>query len=123
MSDQASNDQRQFSRIPFKAEVTLKGASGEGRSELLDISLKGALIACPSGWQTKLGEQFSLELQLDGDSTTICMDTTVAHLSEKIIGLHCEHIDVESITHLRRLIELNLGNPDLLDRELAALSA
>jgi len=30
-------------------------------------------------------------------------------------------IDVDSMTHLRRLIELNLGDPTLLERELKAL--
>ena len=29
----------------------------------------------------------------------------------------------DSVTHLRRLVELNLGNPDLLERELSALIA
>jgi hypothetical protein len=38
-----------------------------------------------------------------------------------VVGLHCRHIDIESLAHLRRLIELNLGDPALLERELAAL--
>jgi hypothetical protein len=35
--------------------------------------------------------------------------------------LHCDNIDVDSVTHLRRLVALNSGDPKLLDRELAAL--
>ena len=31
------------------------------------------------------------------------------------------HIGLESIEHLRRLIELNLGDPEELERELGAL--
>jgi len=31
-------------------------------------------------------------------------------------------VDIDSITHLRRLIELQLGDPALLDRDLAQLS-
>jgi hypothetical protein len=36
-------------------------------------------------------------------------------------GLQWRNIDVDSLTHLRRLLELNLNDPSLLDRELADL--
>jgi hypothetical protein len=36
-------------------------------------------------------------------------------------GLRWKHIDVDSLTHLRRLLELNLTDPGLLNRELADL--
>ena len=39
------------------------------------------------------------------------------------IGLTCINIDVESIAHLRRLVELNLGVPDAAERELHELIA
>ena len=39
----------------------------------------------------------------------------------ELIGFVCRHIDVDSISHLRRLVELNLGDEALLERELAAL--
>ena len=34
-------------------------------------------------------------------------------------GLQWLHIDVDSLKHLRRLLELNLADPDLMNRELA----
>jgi hypothetical protein len=49
------------------------------------------------------------------------MDVLIAHHENEELGLHCKDIDIDSITHLRRLIELNLGNPALLERELSAL--
>ena len=36
-------------------------------------------------------------------------------------GLLCKGIDLDSVTHLRRLIELQLGDPALLERDLAEL--
>ena len=42
-------------------------------------------------------------------------------LKDHHLGLFCHHIDIDSITHLRRLIELNLGDETLLQRELAEL--
>ena len=46
---------------------------------------------------------------------------TVAHREGRRAGLACQSIDVDSVTHLRRLVELNAGDPDLLQRELSAL--
>jgi hypothetical protein len=37
--------------------------------------------------------------------------------------LRCENIDIDSITHLRRLVDLNAGDASLLDREFSALLA
>ena len=49
------------------------------------------------------------------------MNCQLAHCHGRLAGLVCTSIDLDSITHLRRLVELNLGDPDLLDRELSAL--
>lgn len=51
----------------------------------------------------------------------IKMDITVAYIEDQQIGLDCKGIDLDSITHLRRLVELNLGDANLLKRELMAL--
>jgi hypothetical protein len=37
------------------------------------------------------------------------------------LGFVCQHIGLESISHLKRLVELNLADQEELDRELAAL--
>jgi hypothetical protein len=35
--------------------------------------------------------------------------------------MHCTKIDLESITNLRRLVELNLGDEAALNREISAM--
>ncbi len=116
----AQDDRRQFWRAHFQSPVqlTLHGAVQETR--LLDISLKGALAAAPAGWAGRPGDRCQLRLNL-GPDATINMSTTVAHLDAGRVGLRCESIDLDSVTHLRRLVELNAGDPGLLDRELSAL--
>lgn len=116
-------EKRRFTRIPFEATTHIVNAEKSWRSPLIDISLKGALLERPDGWQGELGEHFSIELDLDGgeSSISIQMEAEVAHIEDNHIGFNCLHIDLESITHLRRLIELNLGDESILDRELAAL--
>jgi hypothetical protein len=45
----------------------------------------------------------------------------ISHVEADHLGIESTGIDIESITHLRRLMELNLGDSSILDRELAAL--
>ncbi|HEX22470.1 MAG TPA: PilZ domain-containing protein [Chromatiales bacterium] len=120
--DSKFNEQRRFSRISFDADVQLVDAKGSWRSQLIDLSLKGALIAAPRDWSGQPGEHFLLELALDSsEEVVIRMEVSVSHLENDHIGFRCEHIDLDSISHLRRLVELNLGDAELLDRELSAL--
>lgn len=115
-----SQERRLFWRAHFNSPVqlTLHGEVQEAR--LRDISLKGALVEVPEGWQGKHGDHCHLRLPL-GAHATINMGTTVTHLDDRRVGLHCDTIDLDSVTHLRRLVELNAGDPELLDRELSAL--
>lgn len=115
-------DLRHFSRVPFASHVRLVGNHGSVDARLIDISLKGALVARPPGWDVAVGAPMELELLLgEGSLDRIQMQTRVAHVEQDHLGLHCQHIDLDSVTHLRRLVEVNLGNSVLLDRELAAM--
>jgi hypothetical protein len=49
------------------------------------------------------------------------METRVTHIEGRYAGLDCHNIDLDSVTHLRRLVEFNLGSEELLERELSAL--
>jgi len=51
------------------------------------------------------------------------METEVAHVEGRHVGLRCTHIDLDSMTHLRQLVERNADDPALLERELALLVA
>jgi hypothetical protein len=115
-------DRRRFRRAAFQADVQLVDAAGALPAELVDISLKGALVNVPARWRGKAGLVARLELRL-ADDTEISMATVVSHVEGSRVGLRCIDIDLDSITHLRRLVELNAGDPALLDRELAALVA
>jgi hypothetical protein len=115
------SEHRRFSRIPFVARAQLHARGQDWQSELIDISLKGALVTLPPGVTLRVGEPLRLDLSVNDGAVTIHMDSEIAHLGGGRVGLHCRHIDLESVTHLRRLVELNLGDPARLDRELHAL--
>lgn len=113
-------DRRQFWRAHFHSPVLLAMQGQVSEADLYDISLKGALVKVPADWAGKSGDHCQLRLNLAA-GMTISMGTTVTHVEGRRIGLRCDNIDLDSITHLRRLVELNAGDPDLLDRELSAL--
>lgn len=113
-------DRRHFWRAAFHSGARLIDRSGTSSVELLDISLKGALVEVPPQWRGEAGETCQLKLTLAEDAF-ITMRASVAHVEGQFVGLRCESIDLDSITHLRRLVELNSGDPALLDRELHAL--
>lgn len=112
------NDKRRFTRVPFDADVTLE--PGHCRTELIDISLKGLLVAAPAGWPVQAGGSCVATLEL-ADDIGIRMDCTVMHVTGDRTGLRIDRIDMESLMHLRRLLELNLGDPELFERELSGL--
>ncbi len=120
MTSSSSDDQRNFSRIAFDAAVTVD-AGGEYPGELLDLSLKGALVRLDARQSVVPGMAATLHIRLS-DEQAIDMQTTVAHVEGQRAGFRCDHIDVDSITHLARIVELNTGDPELLHRELSALS-
>lgn len=117
-----TEDKRRFSRIPFDTDIHLVSADGSWQCKLLDISLKGMLLTMPASKQTKMGDHYLAEMLMGSDDAVIRMEVSVVHIEDRHVGVRCEHIDLDSISHLRRLVELNLGDSDLLDRELSELS-
>jgi len=116
-----ADERRRFARVLFDAPVTLQTRESRLASRLIDISLKGALVRFPDHWLAVVGEPVELIVSLDEADTQIHMRAELAHTEIRQVGFICKEIDMESITHLRRLVELNLGDASLLERELEAL--
>ncbi len=114
-------DKRRFTRVPFDAEVRLDVDGAEYATELVDVSLKGLLVVTPEGSNLSSGNDCAVTLLL-AEELAIRMDCVVMHVTGARAGLRIDRIDMESLAHLRRLLELNLGDPDLLDRELGGLT-
>jgi len=90
-------------------------------SEVLDISLRGVLVKRPQDWNVPLNEPCEVVILLDDQETGIVMAVELRHIEPHRLGFRCQYIDLESASHLKRLIALNLGDQVLLDREFAHL--
>lgn len=113
-------DRRRFKRIAFDARTELIQGAFIWPVKLVDLSLKGLLIERPDSWLGNRDEGFCVDIHLS-DDVEITMDVQLTHEERGQLGFVCRHISLESIERLRRLIELNLGDPQELERELGAL--
>lgn len=115
-------ERRRFSRVPFDAVCQLQGREGGETREvhLVDISLRGALIEATTDLEMVPGDTAELRLRL-GEDIQICMLCTLAHVEGLHYGLRVDDMELDSLTHLRRLVELNLADETLLERDLEAM--
>lgn len=116
-----NQERRQYSRIAFHAPAQLILGERHIDVVVLDLSLKGALIRLPADTAVDADAPCVLQLCLDDMGDEIRMEAKISHVNEGYAGLACQSIDLDSVTHLRRLVELNLGSEELLQRELSAL--
>ncbi|WAC74729.1 PilZ domain-containing protein [Roseateles sp. SL47] len=123
MSNDSAHERRHFSRIAFASSAHLVTVEHRVAVQVLDLSLKGALLLLPPDAPVEPGMLALLDLPLLPHEGRISMAVQVAHIDRQRAGLLSLGIDLESITHLRRLIELNLGDPSLAERDLRALAA
>ncbi len=117
MTDQ---ERRRYSRVDFNTSATLTQKGEVCEAELLDISLNGLLIKTPQHYRIDVAEPMHVVINLAEDAT-IDMKVSLAHSSHEQLGFRCDSIDIDSIAHLRRLVELNLPDEQAAERVLSEL--
>ena len=115
-------ERRKFTRIIFSTPAELRQGESVWQTQLLDLSFKGALLCKPEKFLADLEQPFLLTFILEGMPNQIILQGHITHDEHGHLGLHCELMDIDSATQLRRLIELNVGSTELLNRELKNLN-
>jgi hypothetical protein len=121
MPDTVENGRR-HSRFPLEGLVRIYSGSAMWQAQLMDLAIRGALVSRPPGFDGLIGSRYRLDVRLEG-GPMIAMAVSLARLDNRVAGFNCERIDLDSFLRLKRTIELNLGNAELLNRELSALGA
>ncbi|MES9903843.1 MAG: PilZ domain-containing protein [Sedimenticola sp.] len=121
MTPEETINRRLVRRILLDAPINLELGSKQFQSTLIDISLKGALFAQPLECQFIKGDSVKMEVILTPGGPSIKIQGEVIHISRSMVGMAFRRIGVESVGHLRRLVELNLDDQKLLERELDIL--
>ncbi|TQV66992.1 PilZ domain-containing protein [Exilibacterium tricleocarpae] len=120
----ATNDRerRLFSRVNFQARADFHQGARSWEAQVEDVSLQGLMATLPSADRPAATEAVRAVIHL-ADDTVIQMNLRLAHTRGAQMGFRCENIDLDSIGHLRRLVELNTGNPRNCEQELAMLAS
>ena len=119
----SQDNRRYFSRVKFDSEVTLHFGGKAVKGILKDISLKGALVQLSSGMSVEKGDSCLFEFNLESTSIILNINAVLVYYMGSDLGLRFDKIDLESMTHLRRLIEYNAVDPDEIQKELFFLSS
>lgn len=118
-------DQRKFTRVPFDAKVKVNIDSPQGiqfDGVLMDISFKGLMIeAHPPAASITLGSTGLATIILSTGNIEFDLRVRVKHIEKNSFGLQVEQMPIEAAEHLRALMLHNLGEEQLLQRELQAL--
>ncbi|WP_425666413.1 PilZ domain-containing protein [Vibrio tubiashii] len=115
-------ERRRFSRIVYQTQATLTQESAVVNALVCDLSLHGLLLTSEQSDQLDTNKQVDVEFSLAGSDVTIQLVGNIVGLNNNVIRVSIDHIDIESIGHLKRLVELNVGDDDLLHRDIEHLS-
>ncbi|MGL4716416.1 MAG: PilZ domain-containing protein [Aeromonas sp.] len=115
------SERRRFARILFVTQAHLRQGEHSWQTQLVDLSLLGALLIRPDDWANSGNKEYQLSVVLSESDIKIKMQVELTHAAGNKLGFYCHHIDIDSATHLKRIVELNLGDEKLLQRELAQL--
>jgi len=115
-------ERRRFSRIVYQTQATLTQESTVVNALVCDLSLHGLLLTSEQSDQLDTDKQVDVEFSLAGSDVTIQLVGNIVGLNNNVIRVSIDHIDIESIGHLKRLVELNVGDDDLLHRDIEHLS-
>lgn len=110
-------EKRDYHRVPFKCDSQISIVGENYPCELIDISLRGVLLQLPEPRDIGLGSLCQIDIAFASCDIHLQFDAELVHREDDHYGFRIETLDVDSLSHLRRLLELNYGDADVIDRE------
>ena len=110
-------EKRDYHRVPFKCHSQITVVDRCYACELIDISLRGILIEIEPENTIGLGSLCQIDIALANCDIHLQIDAKLVHREDNHYGFRIEALDIDSLTHLRRLLELNFGDADEINRE------
>ncbi|MGB0494917.1 MAG: PilZ domain-containing protein [Kangiellaceae bacterium] len=119
------NERRQYHRVNFDSVATLSGSEQIFNCQVMDLSLHGVLLRPHGVIYAKKDVEYTLDIPLGHDENdtlvSIQMSLKLLRQNPDNLAFECAQLDLDSITHLRRVVELNSGDPSILERDLQTL--
>jgi len=108
---------RNYQRIQFQTTATILVDEQKITCEVIDLALRGALLQTRDSLPLKTGEKVQVNIELPDSELLLAFGAELIHHEQHQYGFLFIDADVESLAHLRRLLELNLGDGEQVDRE------
>lgn len=112
------NEKRYFSRINFTAQSQIEIDEKVYSGDLLDLSLRGALLKYKEQIPIKMNDICTLTIHLHSSDIKLIFDAELVHIYQNNLGFKFMSEDVGTMTHLRNLLSLNVGDYDKITDEL-----
>lgn len=115
------HENRKFTRVPFVHVTAVLCDDACTPAETVNLSLKGILLKTLDGSTVPLGETRQIALTLAPSDIVLSFLGVMVHENEGLLGFRFIETDIDSITHLRALLEQNMGDEFEITRELSFL--
>jgi hypothetical protein len=112
---------RRFSRVEYGESCVVEYGSVAVTSQLRNISLRGALVELGNGLGCRLGDRCRLLFHLGNPDYLMQFGGEIVHVRGRLSGIRFIDADLNTMFHLRNLLESITGNPDQLMREIDLL--
>lgn len=123
MNQTTTIERRRVPRFPFHAQASLRIGEELVLGKLLDISYNGALFSRAPLPAANRGDDCLLTLTGGGvGSRDLAIHGYVAFVQADTVGIEFRRLGHEELAGLMSIIELNLGVPSLLERNLDNLA-
>ncbi len=115
-------ERRKFSRVIYQVPTEISQGQVNVSGSVQDLSLHGLLIQCDKLQQLRTDIPVQVSFKLENSDINIQLEATIVSTINTSMRLRIEHLDIDSISHLKRLVELNVGDDELLYREIEHLT-
>jgi len=111
-----TDDRRKRSRVPVHFQVSILAEEAVCQVETINLSLTGLLCVTTPRFQNNTPCKIQIRLN---DTVTINLTGQILRIHGNETAISFTSMDEESFFHLRRIMELNAGDADKIDREMA----
>ncbi len=113
--------QRRFGRIAFGTDIHIEHQGATYSGALQDIALKGALLHFEALPPLKMNDTCQLSIHLVNSDIILHFKAEAIHFHQDTIGFRFVETDLDTLAHLRRLLELNTGDAEKVEQEISFL--
>ncbi len=115
-------DTRRFSRIACDEIVIVETSKVSVFASILEISLKGALVRLPESALIESGERCWIAWRFEDFDLFLYFEGEVSLRRNKLAGVRFTDMDLDTLMHLRNLLERRSGDSLKISEEVPSLA-